>query len=54
MKDEKLFTVLKDGVPKMSTDYEECIPTKEEIRCLKAVGYKIIGRRPKRKGEPTR
>ncbi len=54
MKDEKLFTVLKDGVPKMSTNYEECIPTKEEIRCLKAAGYKIIDRRPKRKGEPTR
>ncbi len=52
MKQEMLFTVMKDGVPKMSTNHENCIPSKEEIRKLKAAGYKIIDRRPKKvKGE---
>lgn len=45
MADNHLFEVWKNGVLKMSTDYAECIPTKEEIAAMKKAGYKIVYRR---------
>lgn len=56
MKTDKLFLVLKDGKPKMSTDYESCTPSKDEIKSMKRAGYTIIDNRKKKNTEkvPTR
>lgn len=37
-----LFQVFKDGKCMMSTEYEECMPTIEEIKSMKAAGYKVL------------
>lgn len=35
------FEVKKDGVVKMSTDEEACIPDKETRDCMRRAGYKL-------------
>ncbi len=47
MKSKKLFCVFKNGKPMMSTNYESCIPSREEIKAMKAAGYKIVDNRKK-------
>ena len=51
MKTDKLFMVLKDGKPKMSTNSESCIPSKDEIKAMKRAGYTIIDKRKKKQTE---
>lgn len=56
MKTDKLFMVLRDGKPYMSTNYESCVPSNDEIKAMKRAGYKIIDNRKKKETEkvPTR
>lgn len=53
MKSEKLFQTFKNGKPMMSTEFESCIPTNEEIRAIKAAGYKVVDNRKKKSPAKT-
>lgn len=37
-----LFQVFRDNKCLMSTEYEECIPSIEQIKSMKAAGYKVL------------
>lgn len=37
-----LFQVFKDGKCMMSTEYEEYIPSIDQIKNMKAAGYKVL------------
>ncbi len=45
VKSDFLFTVLRNGKPLMSTNYESCIPSKEELRDMKKLGFTFIDNR---------
>lgn len=37
-----LFQVFRDNKCLMSTEYEECIPSIDQIKSMKAAGYKVL------------
>lgn len=51
-KTDRLFQVLKNGVPMFGCFHLSCVPSKEEIKQLKSAGYTVIDNRGKIKPLP--